>query len=162
MTPAMSSEEILKEKDEKILALQKTINAFKEYDGKRTKYLRKIQDELEEYSERYLMLLNTLSETERDLLRAYEIKVSSLKTQVKALEKKIQKYKKLISKNISDDNLERLESVIASYDVVDLEEQNEKYKKMALKHKEDISVLVTKMLSLERRLSKIKETAESR
>lgn len=38
MTSAMANEELLKEKERKILALQKTINAFKEYDEKRTRY----------------------------------------------------------------------------------------------------------------------------
>lgn len=161
MTSAMANEELLKEKERKILALQKTINAFKEYDEKRTRYLQKIQDELEEYSERYLMLLSSLSETEKEMLSSYERKVFSLKTQVKALENKVTKYKKIVSQNIPDENLEKLERVIDGYDVVILREENERYKEKLKRDKRDFSLLITKLMSLERRLGKIKEVAET-
>jgi len=157
----MLNDALLDEKDRRILALQKAIDAFKKYDGERTKYLQKIQDELEDYSERYLMLLNKLPEAEKDRLGAYERKLSSLKTQVRALEKKISACKQLASRNISDENLASLERVIESYDIVKLKGENEKLKRRCKTHKEDLSHLITKVLSLERQLGKIKEMAET-
>jgi len=161
MISAMPNDALLDEKDRRILALQKTVDAFKKYDGERTKYLQKIQDELEDYSERYLMLLNKLPEAEKDRLGTYARKVSSLKTQVKALEKKISACKELASRNISDESLAGLERVIDSFDIVKLKEENEKLKRKCETHKEDLSRLITRVLSLERQLGKIKEMAET-
>lgn len=161
MISAMLNDVLLDEKDRRILALQKVVDDFKKYDGERKKYLQKIQDELEDYSERYLMLLNKLSEAEKDGLGAYERKVSSLKTQVRALEKKISACKELASRNLSDESLASLERVIDSFDIVKLKEENEKLERRCKTHKEDLGHLITKVLSLERQLGKVKETAET-
>lgn len=150
----MLNKELMDSRDKQIHSLQAAIREFKKYDGERKKYLQKIQTELEDYSEKYCMLKESLSEGEKEMLKKYEDKILAQKVHIKALQKQLSAYKNLvISKGIDEETLQRLEHLVEHYSKIKLAEENEQLKKDMEKYRRDSHDNIAKIVALQKQLA---------
>lgn len=116
-------------KDLEIAQLKMAIEAFKKYDAERSKYLKKIQWELEDVSQRYVDLKKTISMDIVELEQEYQKKITTLKTTLKGQMKSIEHLKRVIELMHDDEKREKAEEVFQHYTVVQLKEKIDKLQK---------------------------------
>lgn len=121
--------EMLSPKDLEIAQLKRAIEAFKKYDAERSKYLQKIQLELEDVSQRYVDLKKTMSMDVVELVQEYQKKIKDLKSTLKGQMKSIEHLKTVIELMRDDEKREKAEDVFRHYTVVQLKEKNDKLQK---------------------------------
>lgn len=121
--------EIQSPKDLEIAQLKMAIEAFKKYDAERSKYLKKIQWELEDVSQRYVDLKKTISMDIVELEQEYQKKITTLKTTLKGQMKSIEHLKRVIELMHDDEKREKAEEVFQHYTVVQLKEKIDKLQK---------------------------------
>lgn len=106
---------------QRIYLLENTIRKFKRYDKDRTEFLHKIQDELEDYSEKYLLLKDAVSKDDR--YSKLEEKIKNLRLNLGAVNKKYNQLKKEMELIQDEELLKRAEYAIQHYDVAKLQEK---------------------------------------
>lgn len=147
------------EKDQKIRELNSCIRAFKKYDAERSKFLNKMQLELEDYSERYLYLKN-LHEGE-DMPEIMRNKILGLKVNLKAQSKKVESLTRQLEMMKNPELLERAEFAIEHYDPAKLKEENDSLKKEIERHRKTNSELVYKICMLRKRIEELENQKEN-
>jgi len=149
----MQRKKLPDKEDNQLLCLQTAIREFKRYDEERKRYLQKLQDELEDYSEKYCMLKEALSENEKEILKKYEDKILAQRTHIKSLQNHILAYKKIaFSKGYDEGTLQRLEHIIEHCSKIKLKEENDQLKKDVERYRRDSHDTVAKIVALQKQL----------
>lgn len=136
----------------KIEALENTIRKFKHYDEERTKLLNKIQEDLEEYSEKYLALRDLVS-GDTKFLKLTE-KIKNLRINLGSINKKYIQLKKEMELIGNSELIKKADYIINHYKVVDLKNKCDSLDKEIKKLRQTNSELVGKIVQLNNKLKK--------
>lgn len=137
-------------KSRRIYQLERLIRKFKQYDADRTEYLHKIQNELEDYSERYTSLKKAVSVDDRYL--KLEEKIKNLKANLGAVNKKYGELKKEVEMLQNPELMEKACYVIEHYSVVKLKEKCDDLDKEVDRLKKANSELVARIVQLNKQI----------
>lgn len=158
----MQSKETLDIKDKEILQLRHCIKEFKKYDAERKQYLRKIQDELELYSNKYLTLKKALKPEERTAIEKLEEKIGRQKDVIKGLNKKLKAVHIMESLNYDKEQLKYIDDILHSCTKAQIIAENQDLKaRLDNLHKTN-SELVYKLVSLQNKLKQYENQSISK
>lgn len=107
----MLNEELMNPLEQEVCRCKIKIKEFMEYDKERKKYVQKLQDELEEYSQKYLDLKHTLDNNEQGKI------IISLKEKVERQRQELDRLNTMVSL-IPPEELDRIEKVLKETDGV--------------------------------------------
>lgn len=138
--------DLLDDKDRTLYRLKACIKKFKAYDKERTKLLHKIQEDLEDYSEKYLLIRNCIGD--KETFAALNRKISDLKTNLAGVTRANENYKKQLELIDNPKLLKKAEDALKNLDVVALGRENEDLKKQVSRLREQVSLLVTENIQL--------------
>lgn len=142
---------LIDEKDRKILSLETAIKKFKAYDEKRTALFHKMQEELEEYSEKYLLIKNTTTDQEK--FAKLQGKIKQLKLNLGCVSNKYTILKKEVELLNNPELLEKAEYAATHFKKLQLSQEIEALKREIKKLKKLNSELVTQIFQLNNKLN---------
>jgi len=149
----MLNDDIMDDKEREIYRLNRCIKAFKKYDEDRKKYLRKIQDELEVYSEKYLQLKKALSSEDRTLVESYEERLLTQRRVVSGLNRKLHTMRLLDALKDDKEQLAAIEELVAHCTKTELSAKIEELKAECTRLRDVNKELVLKIMSLQNKLN---------
>jgi len=139
-------------KSRRIYELETLIKKFKRYDADRTRLLNKIQNDLEDYSEKYMFLKSALSENEKFQKLTEQIK--GLKANLKAVSIRHDQLKKEMELVQNTELMEKAHFILQHYDVVNLHERCERLDKEVGRLRASNNELVMRIVQLNKQLNK--------
>ena len=111
----MLNEDLMNEKDLEIARLKLTIESFKKYDAERKIYISKLEDDLEEYSARYVELKKASEVGTQELIQKLQNRIDNQRATLRQLSNVVNLVKKA--------NPELLE-MFQNAEVADIQNQN--------------------------------------
>lgn len=160
----ISREDILKILDEN-KRLRKLIEDFKTYDEKRNEYYRKVQEDLEEYSARYLELKNLKDisgdgpiESKYKRLHDSYINLNHAYLRLKAKDNLVRNSAAVLK---AEEILTRYDDLVAAQNMLREEERRLNYKKEISRLKVRISELMCMICSLNKQLEEYRKNQET-
>lgn len=142
-------------KDKTIRKLLSLIDSFKQYDRKRSKLLNSVQNELDYYSDMYLTVKDRITKDEVAL--ALQEKVKALKTNLRALAKQNEAFRKQLELIGDSALLDASKEVLKNYDLVSLKERYDKLRKEYKRIHEEQGSLVIRLVQKNLEIKRLNE-----
>lgn len=144
----MLNEELLTDKDKKIANLTFTINRFKVYDKKRKHFVGKLQEELEDISEKYTILKDSIGKDQIDVQIALTNKINNLRKTIKQQLKQINGLHLQLDLVKDEDRLQTAKEIAEHSDLLKVAEERNKLRKELQQYKKENKSLIERITQL--------------